>query len=341
MMSVPSVSVIVPVYNGERFVAECLDSIARQRLEDIEIIIVDDGSIDSTAAICSDFVAAEPRARLVQKRNGGVSAARNSGLDIARGEYIAFIDADDWVTEDGLWHLLQEARSSDADIVIGDYLVVDGERQSRCIVPVVETAEQLLCAVLSGESHAAFWNKLVRRDLFVRTRFPEGVAYLEDTVVLSRILAAPSTRVSFVDEIVYAYRLHPGAVTSSGGLKLLDQFQSNLIIAESLQEVGCHHAIRQVLADKIHRGTWFVLTTIDGVHLAEAVARAKLHLRATRQQCKFASFGAKTMVVNALLRLPQRLAVAGFRMLRKVLGWLSPARQQASAQRAPTSSGAA
>ena len=93
-MSVPSVSVIVPVYNGERFVAECLDSIARQRLEDIEIIIVDDGSIDSTAAICSDFVAAEPRARLVQKRNGGVSAARNSGLDIARGEYIAFIDAE-------------------------------------------------------------------------------------------------------------------------------------------------------------------------------------------------------------------------------------------------------
>ena len=141
------------------------------------------------------------------------------------------------------------------------------------------------------------------------------------------------------DEAVVRPAAQPFSAT--GGLKLLDQFQSNLIIAESLQEVGCHHAIRQVLADKIHRGTWFVLTTIDGVHLAEAVARAKLHLRATRQQCKFASFGAKTMVVNALLRLPQRLAVAGFRMLRKVLGWLSPARQQASAQRAPTSSGAA
>ena len=338
-MSVPSVSVIVPVYNGERFVAECLDSIARQRLDDIEIIIVDDGSIDSTAAICSDFVAAEPRARLVQKRNGGVSAARNSGLDIARGEYIAFIDADDWVTEDGLWHLLQEARSSGADIVIGDYLVVDGERQSRCIVPVVETAEQLLCAVLSGESHAAFWNKLVRRDLFVRARFPEGVAYLEDAVVLSRILADPSTRASFVDEVVYAYRLHPGAVTSSGGLKLLDQFESHLIIAESLRQGSHPRTIREALAHRIYQGTWFVLTMINRRHLGEAVERAKTHLRATRYPRKFASFGAKSMVMNTLLWLPQPLAVVGFRLLRKVLAWLSPARRQTRAQLDPASSG--
>ncbi|WP_343225117.1 glycosyltransferase [Luteimonas sp. MC1750] len=339
-MTMPSVSVIVPVYNGERFIEECLRSISGQRLDDVEIIVVDDGSTDGTAAICREYVAKERRARFIQKENAGVSAARNSGLDLAKGRYIAFVDADDWVTEDGLVHLLGKANASGADIVMGDYLIFDNGRTVRQTLAPVNTAQQVLTRVLSGEYHSALWNKLVRRELMLTARFPEEIGYLEDSVVLSRILVNGQPGVAFVNEVVYVYRQHGDAVTLSGGRKLLDLLTAHRLIAECLQEFGVEDAAREVLPDKIHRGTWFVLTMIDESVLDEAVSQARLHFHATRTQRRFASAGIKPMILNGLLRLPQPIAVAGFRAVRGVLTFASPARRKLVRQARSASNGA-
>lgn len=338
-MTMPSVSVIVPVYNGERFIEECLRSISGQRLDDVEIIVVDDGSTDGTAAICREYVAKERRARFIQKENAGVSAARNCGLDLAKGRYIAFVDADDWVAEDGLVQLLGRADASGADIVMGDYLIFDNGRTVRRVIAPVKTAQQALSGVLSGEYHSALWNKLVRRDLMLAARFPEEIGYLEDCVVLSRILVNGQPKVAFVNEVVYVYRQHCDAVTSSGGRKLLDQFKAHRLIAECLHQSGSGDAVREILADKIHHGTWFVLTMIDGSLLEEAVSRAKSHFQATREQRRFGSAGIKSRLLSGLLSLPQPLAVVGFRGLRGALAWASPARRKAASQARSVSGG--
>lgn len=114
--SVPVVSVILPVYNGERYVARCIDRVVRQTYQDWELIIVDDGSTDHTASICDGY--ASDRIHVIHQKNGGVSAARNAGIAMARGEYLAFVDADDLIEEDYLSTL---SSGMDADLIVGGF----------------------------------------------------------------------------------------------------------------------------------------------------------------------------------------------------------------------------
>ena len=101
-MTQPQISIIVPVYNSEKYLGACIDSILSQSFRDIELILVDDGSRDSSPRICDDYAQKDGRVKVIHKANGGVSAARNDGLDIAKGEYVTFIDSDDWVEREFL-----------------------------------------------------------------------------------------------------------------------------------------------------------------------------------------------------------------------------------------------
>ena len=101
-MTQPTISIIVPVYNSEKYLGACIDSILSQYFRDFELILVDDGSRDSSPHICDDYTQKDSRVKVIHKENGGVSAARNDGLDIAKGEYVTFIDSDDWVERDYL-----------------------------------------------------------------------------------------------------------------------------------------------------------------------------------------------------------------------------------------------
>ena len=130
-MSKPLISVIVPVYNVEKYLGKCVDSILAQTYENLEIILVEDGTRDGCGAICDAYAAKDPRVRVIHKENGGLSSARNAGMDIARGEYFGFVDSDDWIEPETYETLLNLAEKYNADLVSGsryDVAEPTGER---------------------------------------------------------------------------------------------------------------------------------------------------------------------------------------------------------------------
>ena len=119
MSTNPLISVIVPVYNVEKYLGKCVDSILAQTYENLEIILVEDGTKDNSGAICDAYAAKDSRIRVIHKENGGLSSARNAGMDIARGEYFGFVDSDDWIEPKMYETLLNLAEKYHADLVCG------------------------------------------------------------------------------------------------------------------------------------------------------------------------------------------------------------------------------
>lgn len=204
------ISVIIPVYNTERWLPECLDSLLAQKESDWEGILVDDGSTDSSADICRRYCAADPRFRLVSRRNGGLSAARNAGLEHARGEYIAFIDSDDTVLPGYLSTLLDGLKGNDARIAsVGITTLSADTRRPRCILSGEEAVESILYQTSPLTTSAC--GKLFRKELWNDVRFREGTTY-EDLDIIYRILLRAG-KVSVSSEALYVYRSTPGSIT--------------------------------------------------------------------------------------------------------------------------------
>ena len=177
------VSIIVPIYNAERFLDECVKSILCQTHSDIQLILVNDGSADGSAALCDGFAARDSRVMVIHQKNAGVSAARNAGLDAATGEYIGFVDADDTIAPDTYEKAIKAAGG--CDMVMWDAVTVwpDGRREpdsidllaADCVLEKKDWYPQLL-RYMAG----AVWRCLYRRELVADIRFPVGVKLSED-----------------------------------------------------------------------------------------------------------------------------------------------------------------
>lgn len=187
-------SVIVPVYNIEDCLERCVNSIRSQTERNLEILLVDDGSTDGSGALCDRLAKEDGRIRVFHKENGGSSSARNLGIERARGEWLGFVDSDDWIDPEMYALLLQEAAGRGADIAQAsrDEIDEDGNRRPDvCAPPEAVTfcpAEDFLRELLLHRGDCSFCTKLVRRSLFVGKRFPEG-RLNEDFRLLVEMLA--------------------------------------------------------------------------------------------------------------------------------------------------------
>jgi glycosyltransferase involved in cell wall biosynthesis len=230
-VSEPKVSIIVPVYNGEPFLAACLDSLLRQSLCDIEIILVDDGSVDGTDEICRRYATADRRIVHLQQANGGVSCARNTGMRAARGTYLAFSDADDVMLERGIEHMFHTAESGRADLVVAAYLV-RGEDGCRFVQPArADCPLELLTSVLNGSNHGALWNKMIRRSSIGAVRFQHDIRYAEDQLFLTELLLSRECALAFEHSPVYVHTvMRTDSATGSGGAALFHLFSSRIRI---------------------------------------------------------------------------------------------------------------
>ena len=184
----PVVSVIVPAYNAEKTLEKCVKSILNQRFRDIEVLLVDDGSRDGTAALCDCLAEEDSRICVFHRENSGVSATRNFALTQARGEYIQFVDSDDWLEEDAVAAMVRAAQTHGSDLVIADYYrVYEGLAQpkSRAQAAGPVDVDAFIRAFTDSPSafyYGVLWNKLYRRDIIImhNLRMDESLSWCED-----------------------------------------------------------------------------------------------------------------------------------------------------------------
>ncbi len=201
------ISVIVPIYNVEAYLPRCVDSLLHQSFTDYEIILVDDGATDGSPALCDAYAAREERVRTIHKQNGGLSDARNAGIDAASGAYLAFVDSDDWVDDDFLKVLYENAVQNDADISVVNFHKSFPERDEPAPsapegLYTGEQAMTYLYADISIYVNIAC-NKLYKKELFETIRYPVGKLH-EDGLTTYKLLFA-AKRVYFSDRDLYSY----------------------------------------------------------------------------------------------------------------------------------------
>lgn len=197
------VSVIVPVYNARDYIEKCLDSLISQTLKDIEIIVIDDGSTDDTYKILSKY---KDKIKLIRQKNGGVANARNKGLSIAKGEYIAFVDSDDWVEFDMFYKLYNKAIENKYDAVECDFRYVDEYKEWQGVTDIdkdVVTLNDKKKYFI--KMFPVIWNKIYKRDKIVNIKFKDGV-WAEDVEFLYRVITKIDTIGKVNEELYYYYQ---------------------------------------------------------------------------------------------------------------------------------------
>lgn len=203
------ISVIVSIYNVENYVEKSIRSIQNQTYKNLEIILVDDGATDNSGKICDEYARKDSRIKVIHKKNGGLSSARNEGIKVATGEYIAFVDGDDWIDETMYEDMLRAMQTYDTDIAICNYKEISkkGIRDTSSEdITVFEGRETLKVFVEEDEAYQiqnAAWNKLYKRSLMGELRFPEGKLF-EDIVYTTKLLAG-SKKAVYVDKAYYNY----------------------------------------------------------------------------------------------------------------------------------------
>ncbi len=208
--NMPLVSVIVPVYNVAKYLSRCLDSILTQTYKNLEIILVDDGSTDRSGQICDSYAATDLRVRVLHKANGGVSSARNCGIEESRGEYISFVDPDDYISPHMYETLLHCAQQHQVDMVICKYIEekIDGER-SVSVFPYTGnflylSMEEWMNQFITTIGYQTVWNKLFTRKIIGNTRFLTEFVRAED-VYFSAEIARKLSRIFVCDQPLYFY----------------------------------------------------------------------------------------------------------------------------------------
>ncbi|MFR9431364.1 glycosyltransferase family 2 protein, partial [Streptococcus pneumoniae] len=214
------ISIVVPVYNVEKYLKKSIESVLNQTYQNIEILLVDDGSTDSSGKICESFSKVDPRIRVFHKENGGLSDARNFGIEQMKGQYVAFIDSDDYISKDYVWKLYSSIKNNDSEVSICSFLLVDekGEKIKDELLDsgkICLTGQQILEKVLTadGYRYVVAWNKLYRSTLFEKLKFKKGMLYEDE--FLNYPLFWDCKRVSIVEEPLYLYVQRKGSIVQS------------------------------------------------------------------------------------------------------------------------------
>lgn len=211
------ISIIVPVYNVEQYLTKCLQSILIQTYQNFELILVNDGSTDNSLVICEEYKKKDSRIRIINKENGGLSSARNAGLKEMKGDYIVFIDSDDWIEKDYLQKLFDSLLDNNADIVQCNFIKEDihgRTLQKFCDNKVVTEGKNFIKNLYNRKTYlqtVVVWNKIYRKEIFTNTLFDEGIHH-EDEAIIHELLYKAS-KIVCIDNILYHYIVRQNSIT--------------------------------------------------------------------------------------------------------------------------------
>jgi len=250
------ISVIVPVYNVKRYLPKCIDSLLNQDLpvEDYEIILVDDGSPDGCLAICDEYANTHDNVKVIHRQNGGLSAARNSGIEVAKGQYVQFVDSDDYLEPNVLKALVEKMDSDKLDILRFNYQNVNEQYEvfepNKVSKPFVDYRDDVCDGLTFLTERLGFgcyaWQFVIRREMLPGCLFKEGI-YFEDTEWTPRLLLK-AQRVTSTNVMVYNYLMREGSITQS-----VEEAKKRKVLADKLLLVDSMKSQMQRVGDK----RWF------------------------------------------------------------------------------------
>lgn len=212
----PKISIIMPVFNAEKYLNRAINSVLSQTIKDWELIIVNDGSTDSTFSICEKFTILDKRIKVIHKKNEGVAMARKTGIENAVGEYSIHFDSDDWAEPTMLEELYLKAKTEKADIVIADFFINEKDKQYISKQkPTVLAPNSILVDILQGKLFGALWNKLIRTELYsiYNATFYNNINYREDVLICAQILRNQNIEISYLDKPFYHYFANQNSIT--------------------------------------------------------------------------------------------------------------------------------
>ena len=239
--ALPLISIIVPVYNVKDYVEKCLDSICGQSYTNLEIVVVDDGSTDGSGKICDAYASKDRRIKVIHRKNGGLSAARNEGLDAATGEFLGFVDSDDWVEHNACELFYNIATQQDFDIVISDYNICNNNNITIKNVKLRE--ERMLSDILLEINNCSVWNKFIRRKLFSKFNVIFPTANMgEDLAIISQLFVN-NIKVGKINNTLYNYFVNPNSISliqdKNSYIRRYNDLKDNTqILIQTLQKYG-------------------------------------------------------------------------------------------------------
>lgn len=231
-MTKPLVSIIVPIYKVEPYLQRCLDSLINQTYTNLEIILVDDGSPDNCPQICDEYAANDSRVIVIHKENGGLSDARNAGLDICSGEYISFVDSDDWVENEYIDRLLYKLLATNSDIAVANHQTFS---TSNVFFPIdflkdgVFLNTEILDNIFTTRNQFKIaWGKLFKKELFFNIRFPKGLNHEDEYVGFIPYFYAK--KIVCFNQVLYHYLKRNDSIT--GSENHFDDYESKIVQAK-------------------------------------------------------------------------------------------------------------
>ena len=209
------VSIIVPIYNIEGYIRECIDSILAQTYPDFELILVDDGSPDNCGRICDEYAEKDVRIKVIHKENGGLTSARNAGLSVAKGDWIMHVDGDDWIEPDMIESLIEAAKATEADLVFGDFMKY-GPYAGYYKLPTWSIDKKDSMSRYIAYMMTTIWGSIAKRSLYTEhcLKSPDGVSYCEDFHLIVR-LCHFAKKIVNVHRPFYHYRYRPTSIMSN------------------------------------------------------------------------------------------------------------------------------
>lgn len=258
---IPKISIIVPVYKVEKYLQKCIDSILAQTFQDFEVILVDDGSPDNCSAMCDAMAEQDERIVVIHQKNAGLSAARNVGLDMACGQYIGFVDGDDFIEPEMYEKMYMAIQEYCANLAICNFIFVDEKARPLEAVKnktqvTVLSREKAISRITETRYHVA-WNKLYHRDIFATLRYPEG-RLNEDSFIAPDILESVEKAV-YLPQQFYCYRQRSGSIMNQKKtLKNYDAVEA---------AYGCWKCLlRNGQKERLENGVKFIIESLSVVY---------------------------------------------------------------------------
>lgn len=243
------ISIIVPIYNSEKYIKRCIDSIINQSYRNIEIILIDDGSTDNSRNICEKYSNIDSRIKVISKKNGGVSSARNEGITNAKGEYIMFVDADDWIEKEAIETLYNALKEHNVDIVRGNFFCNNDkgnfkiEKQNKYKnIKIQENDKSLKVDIINdlllGKIKAYVWLLLIKKDLLINKKilFNTNISFMEDLIFYIRLFSDDNVSFYILDQDIYCYYSNNNSATKSQN-KILENIENVLNVNKIIREI--------------------------------------------------------------------------------------------------------